>query len=158
MSFWYKSADNYQYHTNCSCQAERQVQWTSCFFLFVCFFVLSLLRNFISCVLSPPSFFTSVLFFHSCFLSLSYIVLLCYAIFLSCCLIAFFLYYALSLSFLIFFCFFASFIRFFCAIFVPCNYFPFYVKGLWLMEIVIITHLNYLKIECYESPGTLKNV
>ncbi len=31
MSFWYKSAENCQCHPNCSCQAERQGLWTSCF-------------------------------------------------------------------------------------------------------------------------------
>ena len=41
MSFWYKSAKNCQCHPNCSCQAERQGPWTSCFFLCFFFFKLS---------------------------------------------------------------------------------------------------------------------
>ncbi len=34
MSFWYKSAEkNCQCHPNCSCQAERQDPWTSCWYI-----------------------------------------------------------------------------------------------------------------------------
>ncbi len=31
MSFWYKTVENCQCHPNCSCQAERQGPWTSCY-------------------------------------------------------------------------------------------------------------------------------
>ena len=33
MRFWYKSAENYQCHPKCSCEAERQGPWSSCFSL-----------------------------------------------------------------------------------------------------------------------------